>query len=391
MVFVLAIIMLVIIFTLLGTLVYTKKDKPKKWLAGGVGEEEGVNLAISDDGISWTGIDSVKGEVYDIFRRFNGRWVLAVGGNEDYPSNIYWSDDAETWNSVSGPFGADGAAVSVYYANGIWVITGINIEGNAELYWSYNAETWTQVTNINAGGYANVVINLYGTWFLGVYDPTNQNPIYRSINGIDWEVSETPSEISEGSCFYRKDPGGIILSGGNNSIVYSEDDGLTWSLGSLSPSPSDLYVSIITFFNQKYYAFNSPNTDNQIIYSSTDGKSWSGEGIISDANLNDYQIVGNKIYVVGELNDNGFYLIGTTSGKDVTWEIVDNISLLQRAEKLNSILKVRDSPIVVGGKSLDDGEINVESLFNFSPPNSWEVVENNPFGDNSRVNKIYYG
>lgn len=389
MVFVLAIIMLIIIFTLLGTLVYTRKDKPKKWLAGGVGED--FNLAISDDGISWTGIDSVKGEVYDIFRRFNGRWVLAVGGNEDYPSNIYWSDDAETWNSVSGPFGSEGAAISVYYANGIWTITGDNAEGNAALYWSYNAETWTQVYNIDTGGYANVVINLYGTWFLGVYDPTNKNPIYRSQNGIDWEVSEIPSENSEALCFYCKDPGGIILSGGNNSILYSEDDGLTWSPGSLSPTPSDLDVGIITFFNQKYYAFNSTDTDNQIIYSSTDGMSWSGEGIVTSGSLEDYQIVGDKIYVVGSLNANGFYLIGTTAGEDVTWELVVNNSLSQTIRSLNSILKTKDSPIVVGARADDAVRDNDASLFNFSPPDNWEVVENNPFGNYSRVNKIYYG
>jgi len=379
-------LLLVIIFTLLGTLVYGKNNAPHQWVAVGTGD---VALAISSDGKNWDGIEGVFGETTvgtgnDVFRIPDGRWVVV--GDDETDNNIWWSDNGEDWSSASGPYGS-GYINSVSNWSGIWVITGKDENNEGTIWWSYDAEEWTEVEIVAFEQEGKIVINIGGTWLAGgTMNGSNGEIILRSEDGIVWDLIDFPETEDDSyiNIFYQHIAGGIVLAGGND-IWYSMDKGLTWNDTSGNGLTN---IEKILFLNKRYYAFGD-NGSTKLIFSSCDGINWTEENIptsiTSSSQINSVKIINEDFYAVGQINGDGGYLVGTPSDDIIAWSrgTDENFSSV---DTFKSIDKQRNGSYVLGGSDSDISLIYSDS----GNSDSWIPVEDNPFGDQSSVLKVLY-
>ncbi|MCH9621098.1 MAG: hypothetical protein S4CHLAM20_05140 [Chlamydiia bacterium] len=396
--FVIMLVMLIIIFVILGTLVYSRGNN-KRWVAVGQGD---VGLAISLDGKDWEGIEGIfddGGVGYDVYRG-GGRFV-AVGDDTD-EVNVWYSDNGEDWEGVEGMFGS-GEARSVYYSGGVWAVTGIDEAGDGVIWWSYDGENWEEVEEFAFVASGLVVQKTGGAWLAGGKKDGSDGELIAISDGEDgtnWEVPDTPPESGDDAyinVFYSYDipQDSYILAGGygggtGNNIWYSTNNGLDWNTAQGEPFGALGNVVKFTYVKGKYYAFGDDGTD-KLIYVSDDGISWTEvtlpDSVTETSALEDIVNVNDEIYAVGQISDKGGYLVGTLSDQDLIWTQGED-SIFANINTFHDIIKHPSTPFVLGGTSSEDASSIMYS--DSGDSNSWEEVEDNPFGDESSVRKIVY-
>lgn len=394
-VFMVMLITLVIIFVLLGTLVYGK-GTPKRWVAVGQGD---VGLAFSLNGKDWEGVEGIfddGGIGYDVYRGGN-RFVAVGDGSDDI--NVWFSDNSEDWEGVEGMFGS-GEARSVYFSGGTWAVTGIDENGEGPIWWSYDGENWEEGPDF-AFAASGLVIQNFNIWLAGGKKDGSQGDIIAiSDNGIDWEVPDTPPESGDDAYVnvfysYNIPQDTYILAGGygggtGNNIWYSLNNGLDWNTAQGQPFGALGNVTGFTYLRGKYYAFGDDGTD-KLIYVSDDAISWTEatlpNTVTESSALEDIITVNGEVYTVGEISNKGGYLVGTLSDRTLVWTKGED-SNFTNISTFHTIVKTPSTPFVLGGTSTEDASSILYS--DSGDSNSWEEVVDNPFGDESTVRKIIY-
>jgi len=173
-----------------------------KYIAVGKGN---VNtLAVSDDGINWTGKGKIFSSSGNDLSYYGGKWI-AVGEDASYNKCVaYSTDNGDTWSySVSDPTTPLKMTVNaIIRIQGKWIIGGcsgifgINQGNKALLASSTDGINWTQVFN---GGTNYITINSLaydGAYYILAAGKGNQNNSYTSIystnGGSSWTNATSP-------------------------------------------------------------------------------------------------------------------------------------------------------------------------------------------------------
>ena len=284
---VLLLVLLVIIFTLIGTLVYGKDSPSGTFVINS--QTSTNNIIYSDDGETWTAsVDENgnnpfgdTGSALDVHWN-RGTWV-AVGEPESVNENtIAWSDDAKIWNYGTGQsFETNGRFVR--YGNGLWVSGGTpGAAGNSVLKYSNDGKSWSDSTGEAFGNGATgtcSAISFYkGFWLAGGNDGSNGTKIWYSTDGISWSAATgSPFGTSTNS-----NPLGFIYGNGrwvaigndadgSGSVIWYSDNGIAWSESTHPFTTSGNTIWDVAYYGGLYVVGGIFHTGGTILAYSTDG------------------------------------------------------------------------------------------------------------------------
>ena len=280
------------------------------WMA--VGEGSTNTVALSTDGINWTG----KGMIFNIKGNSvyytGGLWV-AVGKDTDTTKNIAWSsDNGDTWNYPSETLltihGND-----VLYAFNRWFVCG----NNTSVYWSYNGITWNTAnkhTAPNISANSDVLNMLWDQHkiHLSMIDYTQTG-----TNFVLWNSSQIQTVLSTSASSQT-----ISAIGGNKTVFSNDGNG-------------NVHVSKITYGNGIYMASGSGNGNIAYTNRYTTG-AWNRQDIFTGAG-NDIIYDGSKWIATGE-HSTLPNRIQFSNDKGITW-YPSGISELDTIGDANTIIK----------------------------------------------------
>jgi len=204
------------------------------WIAVGSGTNETMYIS-SDNGLNWTPTN-LSGSPLNGIAYGNGKWVAVGNATEKLHVS---TDNANTWNSVSGLFsglGSRGNAVASD-GNNTWVVVGQGT-GPSMYVSTDNANTWSSVAI--SLGVGNGVAYGNGKW-VAVGASSLGNTVFVSANGVNWTVVPGlfPSNSSGGG---TNDSGGYGVAHANGTwvavgtdtqtsrnIFISTDNAVTWN------------------------------------------------------------------------------------------------------------------------------------------------------------------
>lgn len=163
---------------------------PSQFVAGG---PDGT-LAVSGDGRNWQVVTNL-GAVADI-RHGDGTFVVAAGQSSDDRVRVFSSTDGTNWlrlvvNDASGAsFFTNGAATSVTYGNGLWMVSlhdhfGLRFLRSTKLSDWYGSRpepgSWGDSGHLEFGG------GMFRSYY-GHHTFVRYSVYHASTNGIDWEM-----------------------------------------------------------------------------------------------------------------------------------------------------------------------------------------------------------
>jgi len=167
-------------------------------------------------------------------------WYDAVYGNDTFVAIgqnyvICSADEGKTWTSPTSAVGAS----RIEFGNNTFIRTGTNI------YHSTNGVSWTLASSVPANNGSSLIAFGNNT-FVTVTDIGGYaNVLCSTTNGVSWTSFPVPNETWNGIAYGN---GRFVLIG-TNTTVYSEDDGVSWSVPvTLTGAWSDLL-----FTNYIYY------------------------------------------------------------------------------------------------------------------------------------------
>jgi hypothetical protein len=231
------------------------------WVAVGSGTVN--SIAISTDGITWTGLGkTIFSSSASKVAYANGLWVAVGTGT----NNIATSTDGFAWtgrNTTAFYGGVKGIA----YGNGLWVV--VAASGGNAVATSSDGITWTggSLTSTN-NGYCVAYGN--GLWVVGSSDPYYS--IQTSTNGISWTVRSSLFSTSCNAVAYGNGIWVAVGSGTTNTIATSTD-GITWT-----GRGKTIFITQglgVAYGNGRWVALGLGGNS---IATSTDGITWTGLG-----------------------------------------------------------------------------------------------------------------
>lgn len=157
-----------------------------------------------------------------------GKFILVTG------LKVYKSLDGFTWTLVYTASAGNGGVGVLSYANGKWFGGG---EYNRYRYISNDGENW------GTNGYWTYQTNGEVFWNGTKYfTATSTGNVYSSTNGSSWTYVANIAYYSPQtpySCDMRYKDGIFVLGSNNGSILYSLDNGVTWTPASLYAASTD--------------------------------------------------------------------------------------------------------------------------------------------------------
>ena len=288
---------------------------------GGSSSEANNKLAYSYDGITWTGVFGST----SLFTSFgqsvatNGTTWVAVGNG----TNTYaYSYDGITWTglgTVIDPYGIN-RAFSVKWINELGKYF-MGVHGGTQFAYSYDGINWGWQAASGPIGTKMTDFDYNYNRFVAVGEGTNT--MAYSDDGITWTSLGQP--LSRGISVTSNDK--IWVATGQkdsliSTIVYSEDNGVTWFDAS---NASDLTQGSGTIFTTRanQAAWNGDmwvvvgGGTNSIAHSN-DGKNWTGLGIIMFGEGKGVSWTGSKWVALGSVNRIGYSYDG------INWIAVSN-------------------------------------------------------------------
>lgn len=380
---VLLVLILVIIMTLLGTLVWGKRNYyQRKWFLST------TDLYYSDDPTEWTVTSHPNFTTMGTFQviRFNGKYICRIVSNatDDYfrPSlmystdginwtdiyldtlysdeshllahnnyntivfalmseyfTFYYSNDGLLWNETSTIFPEGYAdSVKVVYNNGLFHLYGyIDGDPTGLVYYSTDGRYWSEINNSVLTGIVPQGI-VYGNslWVMTTYNRTATvgNNIFTSTDGKTWtnqniDIFRSSNIISYGN-------GRWIVQGrdeSSNSQFHYSNDGENWTISTFDDGAGDTarFSSSSLAYYPSVSLWISGNTvlqdgSNLITYS-TDGERWSLTNLpqssyLSGDGIEDITYGEGKLIAVGYTETDEPILLQSTDG--INWEDVPN-------------------------------------------------------------------
>lgn len=378
-------LLLVITFTLLGTLVWGKVDPKKKFIAVGNGD---VAVAVSYDGVEWDPIEDVLGAntvgTGVAIARGGGKYVVVGSDGDDEGDNVWWSHDGKIWNAAdstegNGIFGdsANSSGNDVTYADGLWVAVGVDgTDYTRCIWWSEDGEEWTPGEGDNFGTDENmstaVVKYDNGVWIVGgTWGDADGSPILYSEDGLEWVSADFPdTDLGPTVVSVAYDDGIWAAVGYNDdggAIWYSEDNGESWTMidESFFASGTD-----ITVFAGNWVAVGD---DGNMIWYSDDGINWSEASYPSIGRVNAVKFLNSHFYAFGT-----GYIIRSSSEGGREWTVVSGI----------------DSSMTNGaygdGKYVAVGNGDDAIYYSSGGGREWNLVDDQPFGEDGTLYDVIY-
>jgi len=171
------------------------------WLALGGTTTNNVTVAKSNDGVTWTYVDStanpfIAGNGKGL--AWNGSIWVAVGTSGDaFHRTIAVSKDGLSWTYVANPF--DGAwGFGIAWNGSYFICVGSTIHVDLGVIKSYDGLTWTPVTLPTLTTYTGVSVCWDGNrWAVTGYNNTNTFLAF-STDSINWTVTYASYNIGQG-------------------------------------------------------------------------------------------------------------------------------------------------------------------------------------------------
>jgi len=202
------------------------------FVAGGSGTE---SLAYSYDGITWSPSFNGKAVLTTVSAlAWNGNLWIAGGTGTD---KMAYSYDGIGWNDISNTFGTSCNAVA--WSGSQWVAGGSDPSGNTLLY-SYDGFNWTRANGTNLFTDCYAVAWKNGSWIAG---GSGTDSLLVSEDGINWQIVINAEGLLL-TCYALANgktlpntaalppdipTNPIVLMGGNDAVIASSVDGITWS------------------------------------------------------------------------------------------------------------------------------------------------------------------
>jgi hypothetical protein len=320
------------------------------WIAAGLDATSSIKSS-SDNGVTWTDMNNLLptgsggSGIYGIATDGKGRWVAvgnqntAIGGK----TIIFSSDNGVTWNSSTNGFNLNNGYTdrgwAVAYANNVWMAVGHYNTSIGYERWIKVATTFDPVTGpawvdkpagtgAAAVGFgpsnpASCVAYGNGRWCVGGQDLNSQprgSIIYSDDNGTTWTKS---TGTFKGMCLGIATDGsgnwvavGYLGTGDTKTIKYSSDNGATWT------DTISLAANLFTMGQSVTYqplssggiwvATGSGNSQT-IMYSNNNGYSWNPAG------TNRFTSAGYSVY----FNVDRWVAVGNGGSSSIKYSLVE--------------------------------------------------------------------
>lgn len=285
------IIVLVILFTLLGILVWGVKNHEGSYVI--VSQSSSNNIIYSEDGETWTAAEDENGgnPFGDTGAVLNldwnkGRWVVVGNSSSDNGDSMAWSDDAKTWTYGTGQnFGttAGSEGREVQYGNSLWVVGGNpGTAGNSVMKYSEDGKSWNNASGSPFGnglsGSCSALRYLNNLWLAGGTDGSSGAKIWYSSNGISWSAGTgSPFGTTAGSnpTSFAYGNGRWVASGtdadGSGSVLWYSDNGVAWSEAVHPFTSSGTTVWAVKYYGGLFVAGGVYQSGGTVLAYSTDG------------------------------------------------------------------------------------------------------------------------
>ena len=227
-------------------------------------------VMYSTDGINWTKTLATIGVEWEAVTFGNGQFVAIARNGTNDSNQVMYSTDGISWSNV----GVTGVPVrpweSVAYGGGKFVaITGNFVNGTTDqVMYSTDGGSWTGTNSAEANGWNDVTYG-DGKWVAVSSSGTNR-VMYSTDDGISWSnVGVTGVETSSWSSTAFGNGTFVAVAGsGTNRVMYSTD-GISWT--AVAAAGNNNWTSV-TYGDGKFVAVALDKTD-RVMYS-TDGISW---------------------------------------------------------------------------------------------------------------------
>lgn len=132
------------------------------------------------------------------------------------------------------------------------------------------------------------------------------------------------------------------------SVIYSSQDGITWSSHSFA-NLSDVNVNFLSFANNNFWLFGRCSDNSNFIASSSDGINWSfqGSSLIDQNLLANIKYLNGKYFVVGRTMAVPYTSIILTSNNSTDWVQVNN-SIFNNYLQFGNIAYGNDAYVLLG-------------------------------------------
>jgi len=232
-------------------------------------------LAFSSDGLAWTLPTTVPATLaLKAVAYGEGTWVTMSNSTATNPNGFYSTDDGVTWAAISV---ASAVAInSIAYGDGVFVaVSGAG--GNVRT--SADGITWAAV----ASGISNTWNGLaYGNGrFVAVASTgTGNRVMYSDDDGATWSAAGVtyPEESAWRSVVYGNGRFVAVASSGTTARSMYSTDGLTWTAGDI---PVAVAFFAVAFGSGKFVAPGGTTSDAS--YYSTDGATWLAGGVLPES------------------------------------------------------------------------------------------------------------
>jgi len=286
------------------------------------GSNLGGTDSTNDIVITITSVNSVTGAILDFDWTGDGKGGVFVATPGSGSTGAY-SDDGETWTSMSMPSAGDWRSVthSVIDDGSTVLKTGRFVAvryGSTIAAYSDDGETWNATTLPASANWISVTANRNGQYVAIADDSTT---VAVSNDGLVWDISGTLNATGFVKVVYGKGKYVAVKTGDTDAVEYSTD-GVTWTQTDFA---TDINATSVTYGSNTFVAVGDSNTA-QV---SDDGITWSDAtiGSVDGSTIGSYVNVsyGQGLFIAtsvgtdGDDNDDGFqYVMKSENG--VYWE-----------------------------------------------------------------------
>lgn len=184
------------------------------------------------------------------------------------------SSDGVNWFGLSTPLD-NGTVHGIAYANGLWVVTGLDVNFHGVIITSGDGVTWTKRYSTTGSGNISGVTWTGTKWVAVGHDGSLPNHlVWTSPDGITWTEQSSPQDGTQSLFTVAANSSIIVAAGITPTVIMTSPDGVTWTN---RPSPFDggnvngvIWVGKLGLF----LAFGQHSGGNGSLMTSPDGVTW---------------------------------------------------------------------------------------------------------------------
>jgi hypothetical protein len=186
-------------------------------------------IAYSDNGVNWTIVTVASGQsqFWDVTYGA-GRFVV-IGDN----GVVYHSTDGVAWAAAASPVTSKLRAVA--FADGLFLAVG----DSGRILSSSDGVTWANRSLATSATLLGIT-RYNKLWYVGQSNVSN----YSSPDGITWTRVSAASGATPTTLLHLISTGGVLLGVGNNFNIGFTENGESWSMQQVDPTPTSFFQSV---------------------------------------------------------------------------------------------------------------------------------------------------